>query len=467
MEIDDLSRCYRNCYNCPICMAPLAINSVNPDTTLKNSGPWIMSCGFCNWTTLDIGWQFEKLTNIHHQIAKLKIGGSEKLPARKPSPTEATSEGSPDVIADDELDAVFASLRSFYNSQLSAANPNDPLLTPSGGYNYSSPNSLARIMSLYTGRSFYGKKERPAPMRESADVSEGLRLIDPAADDKAIERLRTEGWMSTASISQQSDQQQHPRRFADELRPLRALLRTKRSKRCRTCRHILVKPEQKIQSIRFRIRLIAVNYIPTILLKPLQPYPSTQIPLIDLNALRPQRPTQFLLTLRNPLFEPVKITLATPSHTPGRYSHRVTILCPQFDIGANIDQWDEALGDKERRSSRSLSTTKAEFAGGEGGGKVAEAGKVWERENNWTTVVVEVVCTSVREGLEAGEEKGKGQGEGEEMGEDEDVLEIPVFVRMEWEADMERSEGGGKVEERREKRELAYWVVVGVGRIAS
>lgn len=101
-----------------------------------------------------------------------------------------------------------------------------------------------------------------------------------------------------------------------------------------------------------------------------------------------------------------------------------------------------------------LSTSKIEYVGGERG-KVAEAGKVWEKGRNWTTVVVEVVCQDVNV---------------EEAGEGEDVLEIPVFLRMEWEGDtMEREEegvgGSLKGEERREKRELAFWVVVGVGKV--
>ncbi|KAL6713470.1 hypothetical protein ACLMJK_008935 [Lecanora helva] len=415
-----------------------------------------MSCGYCNWTTLDIGWQFEKFQNIHHQMAKLKIGGSVKATPTSPSEREMIADSSTAPVADDDHASVFASLRTFYNSQMSAGNPSEPLLTPSGSYNYSSPNSLARIMSLYTGRSFYGKKGqgKPAPMRESADASEGLRLVDRTSDNGAIEKQRTQGWASTASTAQRKEQQQHPPRFADELRPLRTPLRTKRSKRCRACRHILVKPEPKIQSVRFRIRLIAVNYIPTILLKPLQPPPSTQIPLTDLNALPTLRPIQFLLTLKNPLFDPVHVTLATQSHTLGKHSHKVTILCPQFDIGANVDQWDEALGQRGNRTSRLLNMNSVEYAGSANeGGKMAEAGKVWDQERNWTTVVVEVVCASVG-----------SSGEGEEMEEDEDVLEIPVLVRMEWEADVERSEVG-KTVEGKEKRELAYWSVIGVGKV--
>lgn len=75
-------------------------------------------------------------------------------------------------------------------------------------------------------------------------------------------------------------------------------------------------------------------------------------------------------------------------------------------------------------------------------------------------------------------------GQGEEGGkrEDVDVLEIPVFVRVEWEsssAEVERGGGSGSGNERRdgedkdgekdkdkdrkEKRELAFWCVIGVG----
>lgn len=353
----------------------------------------------------------------------------------------------------DDPDAAFASIRSFYSSQLSASNPADPLLTPSGGYNYSSPSSLARIMSLYTGRSFSKKDTgKSGLMRESADVLEGLRIVDPASDDEALEKLRTQGWRAKTNLAQQAEQR-HRFTFVDDLHPTSPLLRTKRSKRCRACRHLLVRPEQKVQSTRFRIKLVALNYIPTISLKPLQPSPSTDLPLIDLKAVPSLKPSQFLLTLKNPLFDAVKVTLATSVQTPGRYSHKVTVLCPQFDIGSNVDKWDEALGDgKSRRSSKLFSISKVEYAGGEAG-RVAEAGKVWEKGRNWTTVVVEVICAAI--------------AESEELEEDEDVLEIPIFLRMEWEADLEREGKDEAKSERKEKRELAYWVVVGVGRVGK
>ena len=362
-------------------------------------------------------------------------------------------------------DATFAQLKSFYNSQLAVSSGTDPLLTPSGGYNYSSPASLARILSVYNagGRGLKKNDSKPSIMRETTEESEGLRTIDLGNDTSAVQKLRTEGWTSTTSTAQRFDQK-HPPHFVSGLRPTQVLLRTKRNKRCRICRHILVKPEPKVQNTRFRIRLLAINYIPTISFTPLQPSPSTQLPLTELKFLPVLRASQYLLTLKNPLFDSVKITLASPSHTPGRYSHKVTILCPEFSIGPNVDQWDEALGDgKNRRSSKLLvgAATKPEYAGGEGG-KVAEAGKVWEKGRNWTSVVVEVVCAAV-------EGDGKEEDEGYEEGEDEEVLEISVFVRMEWEGEVATGDGpaAGEKGEGKEKRELAFWTVIGVGRVGK
>src|ERR1700733_12912380 len=49
-----------------------------------------------------------------------------------------------------------------------------------------------------------------------------------------------------------------------DLKPLRIPLHSKKSKRCPTCTHILIKPEQKAQSVRFKIKLVAANYLPAI-----------------------------------------------------------------------------------------------------------------------------------------------------------------------------------------------------------
>lgn len=55
---------------------------------------------------------------------------------------------------------------------------------------------------------------------------------------------------------------------ARDLRPTRVQLRAKKTRRCLDCRHILIKPEQKAQSVRFKIKLLAASYIPTVEISP-------------------------------------------------------------------------------------------------------------------------------------------------------------------------------------------------------
>ncbi|KAL9600560.1 MAG: hypothetical protein Q9219_003106 [cf. Caloplaca sp. 3 TL-2023] len=434
----------------------MTVNSIGLSDHHRPAGPFILACGYCNWTTQEIGVQLDKVTHMSAQLMKVFNKNQRELSGK---PTLAP-EPAIDLSRADNPDVVFGNLKGFLKTQLNNTQQDNPPLTPSGDLNYSSPNSLARIMSLYTNLGpGYGKKsnQRPSVMRESLSLEEGLRLTSPNSDTDAINKLRTEGYSSTTTSTQRSEQTHSSCNFTSDLRPIPMLLRTKRASRCRTCRHILVKPEPKVETTRYRIRLLALSYIPTINIKPLHAS-LAEHHQIDLSNIRPLQTLQFILALQNPLFDPVSVTLATPNRTPGRWEHKVVILCPQFEIGANADAWDEALEsnkttqEKEARSSKRFWSTKPEYVGQDG--KVAEAGKVWEKGRNWTSVVVEVGTLDVHADDDDGEEWGL---------EDEDVLEIPVFVRMEWEAEAEAEEKGK--EGGKEKRELAYWVVLGVGRI--
>lgn len=445
----------------------------------------MLSCGFCNWSSDEIGIQLDKPNSIYNQLAKIRHGGKSLANARERrrereersklayDPTirhEGQSEDSQvktdSNLTDHHFDAEtqFDNLKAFYQSQLSESSPVSSLGLP-GDYSYGSPGALSRIMGLYTGSSFADKKSRTKKgiMREARDATEGLQIFSPSSDEEAVNRLRTGGWDNTVSTTQRKEQSDPDTHFLSDLRPIPYLLRTKRSKRCKTCRHILSKPESKVHSTRFRIRLVALNYIPSIAIKPLQSSSSS--------LLTPMKPTQYLLTFKNPLFDNVKVNIATAAKTPGRFSSKITVLCPQFEVGANTDAWEEALreggskgGEREKRR------TKAEASEGQ---HQAEAGKVWERGRNWVSVVVEVVPASLRVQAPSflkNEELKKDEGP---LREDEDVLEIPVFVRVEWEADATHDDTGGlaaagaRDKEVKEKRELAYWCVLGIGRIAQ
>lgn len=335
---------------------------------------------------------------------------------------------------------------------------------------------------MYTTGNLYDKKAkaRASVMREALDADEGLRVAD--LDDRdAITQLRQGGWDGTASAEQQAAQPPNVvepappsgysagggGRSTADLRPIPCLLRTKRSKRCPICRHIISKPESKISSTRFRIRLVAGSYIPSMTIRPLQTGPSTTAASSSTSApqlLAPLKPVQYILTFKNPIFETVKVTLATPATTPGRFSSKVTVLCPQFEIDANTDVWDEALkdGDKDRRRRGDESSG--------GGHHQPEAGKIWQRGRNWVSIVVEVVPASLSLDALALSKTAENDVDLGPLGEDEDILEIPMFVRVEWEADPSNDDVGtapGKDRDAKEKRELAYWSVLGIGRIAQ
>ena len=406
-------------------------------------------------------------------------------------------------------------------------------------------------MALYTNNSLtplYGKKSnaRNSIMREAADTSEGLKVFDPEEDFATVQKLKEVGWEGTSSAEQRREQvlfpgHDHNPRFQDDLRPTPMLMRTKKARRCKACKHILVKPEAKISSTRYRIRLIAGNTLPGITLKPLSHFPNSPLQgphSFSSRTLPLNQPLQFLLTLKNPLFEKVNVTLAAPSTLPvnssssssalsndqyrnenaakgrGKFTHNITLLCPTFSVGANTDAWDEALSKdpvvgtsaRDKRASAMLDSAAVavSLAAGDGGGgngaggkKIAEAGKIWERGRNWTSVVLETVSRRKEERERRGDgvstvakrlESDSEDDEDEDEDENEDILEIPIFVRMEWEVDAsggsttagsggegrldagekravggnDGNSGGGK---EKEKRELGYWMVVGVGRV--
>ncbi|TAQ85722.1 hypothetical protein B7494_g5945 [Chlorociboria aeruginascens] len=418
------------------------------------------------------------LSIVHTALGALQNGGGVKISPKErrkdrdermrgiSSPTDTTiNEESPETEAEimdpnEKLDveSQFYNLKAFYQSQL-ADTSGGGVLGFSGDYGYGSPAALSRIMGMYTSGSFSDKrsKNKNISMREAADSTEGLHILSPSTDRSLISKLQSSGWEKTTSSTQRSEQF-HDAKFLDALRPIPTLLRTKRSKRCRTCRHILSKPESKVQTTRFRIRLVAINYIPSLVIKALSPPSSSS------GLLMPYKPIQYLLTFKNPLFDAIKVNVATPAKTPGRFSSKVTILCPQFEVGANTDMWDEALGEG-RAGERDRDRKRG--SGGEGL-KQAEAGKVWERGRNWASIVVEVVPCSLRtDDPEFLKMQGGGKGDGDQgFREDEDIIEIPVFVRVEWEAEGAQDEAGLGGKGEREKRELAYWCVLGVGRIA-
>ncbi|KAK5209419.1 hypothetical protein LTS03_004865 [Exophiala xenobiotica] len=440
----------------------------------SKEGPFILNCNHCMWNTLDIGIKFDKATGIRAQMDELANGGKPK-PSTAKSPYSAHDQLSrqsslsrppfspgeqfetpqvPDkTMPKPPTDATsrFNALKMFYKEQITESSATDAAFpTSTLDLAYSSPSSLQRIMSIYTNResSMKRAREKFTIMREARTPSEGFRIANPPESfgyDKSItasqRAFQYPSFIGNANATKISD-----------LRPMPTLMRTKRSKRCAACKHILTRPEIKISSARYRIKLIALNYIPYVTVVPLPasgglPPPGPDGADIVLPA---SKPVQFIMTLRNPLFEDVSVSLGSPSVTPGKHGHRVTILCPQFQIGKNSDAWDDALNNPPNRGMVNS-----------GGGEQI-AGKLYDQGRNWVSIVLEIVPASIF------------RKQGEELDEDEDVIEIPVRVRLEWtvtdeDAAIERRKKEKVLDEGEDvddgKRELSYWMVIGIGRV--
>lgn len=121
------------------------------------------------------------------------------------------------------------------------------------------------------------------------------------------------------------------------------------SVRCATCRHILIKPEQKSQSVRYKIKLMASNYLP----------------LLDASltstANAPPRLTQgrsfpFSITIANPLYDSIQVRFQpyNPATYPNisRPSFHVTLPQGQLSVAAFAEAWeyddDEEEGDQDQ-----------------------------------------------------------------------------------------------------------------------
>lgn len=168
--------------------------------------------------------------------------------------------------------------------------------------------------------------------------------------------------------------------LSSKVHPQRIHLSIKRSKRCRNCRHILIKPEQKAQATRFKIKLVAMNYIPTISLSKL---PRNNRPL-QVNV-----PTQIVIKFTNPLYEEMSITLATPQirkksvtdEDDSKIRGKVTILSPHFTVGAYNETFEY---DDEMYPAGSNRRQNGFVAGSSIDG-------VYEKRNNYTSIIVEVI----------------------------------------------------------------------------
>jgi dynactin-4 len=195
---------------------------------------------------------------------------------------------------------------------------------------------------------------------------EWLRGLDTLQDIAPVNSRWETSWAPTNSM-----------RMVD-LKPQRVPLHSKKSKRCPTCKHILIKPEQKAQSVRYKIKLVAANYLPNIevILNPdvqgsgVQKKGTTK----EEEVMLPGKTFPFHLVMSNPLYDPITVRVSVqrsappPSTTgdgsvPRRPPYAISLPTAPFPIAAFAEAWeyeddeemfdDDAmggLGDRELKS---------------------------------------------------------------------------------------------------------------------
>ncbi|XP_036379515.1 dynactin subunit 4 isoform X1 [Megalops cyprinoides] len=281
------NRC-ANCFDCPCCMHTLSTRATNvpaplPDdpakTTLKKA--YYLACGFCRWTSRDVGmadksvasggWQepesphtprINKLIEYYQQLAQREKleRDRKKLARRRPYMPLAFSQHTIHVVEKYGL-----------GTRLQRQRSGAPITSLAG-------------LSLKEGEDQKEIKIEPA---------QALDEVEPLPDDFYIWPVSLP---EVTTLRQRLLQPDFQPAGASQLHPKHKHLLIKRSLRCRKCEHNLSKPEFNPTSIKFKIQLVAVNYIP-------------EVRIMSIPNLRFMKESQVLLTLTNPVESVTHVTL--------------------------------------------------------------------------------------------------------------------------------------------------------------
>lgn len=396
----DGNRCLRNCFQCPICFVSLSVieleenlNKEHSDTS-EISHSYVLECQYCQWTSAEINMIFEKPTGLHAQMKNFLEESSRK--------------------------------KLFYNKLKSHYEEIYGTLKLHTDDHY----GISKIMNIYERirkkNTFQGKRKI-----DIFSFHENLRKLQD--DHEIIKKFsETKNLDEIATIKQRKNQLNYAI-FKSDLKPIPYLLRAKKSKRCRSCKSVLVNPENKPMSTKFHVKLIAMNYIPSISLKCFPGPISNCSP----GKLYPNVTNLFLLTVTNPLCEKIKVFLATPHQTYGKYSHSVTLLCPEFDVGTSKDT---------SNSNTTIKSIAKDIT------KMPLSGALWDRGKNWTTVVLEIIPSEIIS---------------DDINFNNDLVEISIFVKVVYDINLNKDTFKHLDVNVKQvvSKEMGFWVVIGLGKV--
>ncbi|KAF9783108.1 dynactin p62 family-domain-containing protein [Thelephora terrestris] len=426
------NRCARNCFLCPSCKNTLIVVPSDPPEsadgrimTINTLGdpPFFLYCSHCRWDSAEVGITFEKPTSLANQLQKHEDSAPDSLEFER-----LKEHFEPFIRASSASSSASHHLRTaqhVHSNPITAA-ASDALSRDVPGVSKYNPLSRSRV-----GRDKSNRDEMPE-YRSRMDVSltgsdtanvQHLLMIESPDEIATLEQRWINSWTSSVLVN--------------DLKPLRIPLHSKKSKRCPTCRHILIKPEQKPQSVRFKIKIAATGYLPLMAIS--LPFLNNNLATTAKRSTRPGatweedrnspsinpvmfggRTYPFVLSFTNPMYDPIQIrinalrspvsttTVQTDETGPAQPEKRrppfaITLPTYAFSVAAFAEAWeydedDDMIEDEhadlvDDRRHASASTN----SGPARGGKAKTVG-VLEKKANTTFIGGEVVIGKEAQG---------------------------------------------------------------------
>ncbi|GAA5878959.1 hypothetical protein JCM16303_007244 [Sporobolomyces ruberrimus] len=441
------NRCARNCFQCPQCVHTLSVVASDPDPSLPPGTaaasvgvpPYLLSCTFCGWNSKQVGIAFEKPTGLALQLQKADEGAPELVEfdrikdhlepyirrslahtSQQPSNSDTALAASSAATTSTSLFKDIPGFNIRYPSMFGLAGR-----ARGGGDQGTAKDELERYSSVHPARAGGSAEVRRTADVKGKGVSREADLVDTMRKIADLEQI--------ASIDKRWNSSWNPPLLSTDLRPLRTPLQAKRSKRCPVCKHILIKPEQKSSSTRYKIKLVAANYLPSVTIYRRPPASigsrlsaiaagtasglrrtartaagrssndTSSSAATDEEPLRPGRTYTFEISLTNPLYEPIQVRLgvARPGAnkvvdegpTPAPPPFAVNLPTSSFPISAYAEDWE--YEDDDDAILRDELTEEEEGGDGSGIGgspkkKKRAAPGIVERRMNRTTIAMDV-----------------------------------------------------------------------------
>jgi dynactin-4 len=315
-----------------------------------------------------------------------------------------------------------------------------------------------RVAISVTGESASGHAADTQVMEDDMDGNfMGVVLDHDHVED---EGRVVEDLITLTEADQISTLAQRSTQLADEpyhlarIRQERIHLRVKRSKRCRSCRHVIVKPEQKAVATRFKINILAMHYVPI-------------ITLMQLTELRQGESQRIVLKFTNPLYFPIRIKLSSPDK-------QVKILAHDFSVGdfSDVFEYEEELSGLNARSATYVAMRRS----ASGRSATLPTG-IWDQRSNFTAIIIDVQPTEPTADycipllvyyayVETPEEDDDFSVEEEEEEDDEEMDEggsqasATLRLKKRQEDSVKSSEDDGGI-----LREMEFWATIGLGKV--